>query len=88
MPCLLLFCGFLFLFPFPTLFLLPCQPLTLDRREERMERKGKRSLNRVRGWKEGDIIFRLLCADWGKFDLRHQDTQFLPVVSLCKPFLL
>jgi hypothetical protein len=53
-----------------------------------MERKGKRSLNRVRGWKEGDIIFRLLCADWGKFDLRHQDTQFLPVVSLCKPFLL
>ena len=38
-------------------------PLTLDRRERRIERKRKRSLNKVRGWEGGDVIVRLLYAD-------------------------
>jgi hypothetical protein len=39
----------------------PFSPLTLDRREKRTERKGKRSLNKVRGWEEGGyIVIRLL----------------------------
>jgi hypothetical protein len=33
----------------PPLFSHPFNPLTLDRREKRIEGKGKRSLNKVRG---------------------------------------
>lgn len=39
--------------------------LTLDKREKRMEREGKRSLNKVRCQKEGGIILRVLPADYG-----------------------
>lgn len=44
-PLALLLCGF-FLPPFST-----SQPLTPDKREKRMERKGKRPLNKVWGGK-------------------------------------
>jgi hypothetical protein len=45
----MLFCGFFFLPPFYLLFLSLFQPLTLDKREKRIERRGKRSLNKVKG---------------------------------------
>ena len=35
-------------------FLYPFNLLTLAKREKRIERKGKRSLNKVRGQKQGD----------------------------------
>lgn len=38
-------------------------PLTLGRRGRRIERKRKRSLNKVGDWKGGDVIVRLLSAD-------------------------
>jgi hypothetical protein len=41
----------------------PSSPLTVDKREKRIERKGKRSLNKVRDGKGSNIIFRLLPAD-------------------------
>jgi hypothetical protein len=44
-------------------FFHPFSPLTLDKREKRIERKGKRSLNKVRDQKRGDVIVRLLPAD-------------------------
>jgi hypothetical protein len=70
--------------PFATLWILlssilvhvfspnPFSPLTLDKRDKRMEKEGKRSLG-------GDIIIRPLPADlrclvsWGKFGLCHRD---------------
>jgi hypothetical protein len=36
-------------------FIHRLNPLTLEKREERIEGKGKRSLNKV-GWEGGDII--------------------------------
>lgn len=47
------FVGSSFFYPS---FLLPSQPLTLDKRLKRIERKGKRSLDKVRDPKEGDLI--------------------------------
>jgi len=41
-------------------FLPPFNPLTLEKREKRIEREGKKSLNKVRGWKQGDVIVKLL----------------------------
>jgi hypothetical protein len=43
----------------------PFNPLTLDKRwNKRIERKGKRSLENVRGQKGDNTIVRLLPADW------------------------
>lgn len=42
---------------------LPFDPLTLDKTEERIERKEKRSLSKVRCQKGGDFIARLLPVD-------------------------
>lgn len=51
---LLLLRGFFFLPPSSPRFFHPFNPLTLDKREKRVEGKGKTSLNKVRGWKAGD----------------------------------
>jgi hypothetical protein len=45
-----LFCGLLFLSPFSILF-SPFQPLTLDERSKRIEKKEMSSLNKVGGHK-------------------------------------
>lgn len=64
----------------------PFKPLVLDRREKRIERRGKRCLYKVRDQKRGNVIVRLLPADyghwtpWGKFDVHDQDIRFLPFV--------
>jgi hypothetical protein len=43
--------------PSSPLFFSPFNPLTLDMREK--QRKGERSLNKVRGWKGGNVTVRL-----------------------------
>ena len=59
-------------------FFCPFNPLTLDEKEKRIERKEKIFLNKVRGQKWDDITVRLLPANqvcqvpWGKLDLHHQ----------------
>lgn len=64
-PGLLATLWALFLSPFSTLFLLSFQPPTLNKRKKKIEGKGKRSLNKVRGQKGDDVIVRLLPVDWG-----------------------
>lgn len=60
--CLLLLCGF-FVPPFSTLPAPFQTPNTVRIKKDRIERKGKRSLNKVRGSKGGNVIIRLLPAD-------------------------
>jgi hypothetical protein len=55
--------GFTLFHPSPSLFFHPFNPQTLDKRDKRPERNGKRSLNKVRGWKVDDVITRLLPVD-------------------------
>jgi hypothetical protein len=71
----LLLCWFFFLLPFPTSF-LPRFSLPNTRYERNnVERKGTRSLYKVRGLNGGDVTVRLLPDDlvsqvpWGMFDL-------------------
>jgi hypothetical protein len=69
---LLLLSGFFFFLPLSTLFFYPN---TRKKRKKRVERRGKRSLDKVRDYKGVDIIIGQLLADqghqipWGKFDL-------------------
>jgi hypothetical protein len=68
--------GSSFFHPSPYLSFHTFNPLTLDKREKwierKGERKGKRSQNKVRGWK-GATLLLVLLADWGKFELCCQD---------------
>lgn len=80
------FVGSFFL-PSPSLFFYPFNPLTVVKRWEKgIERKGKKSPNKGRGQKRGDII-RQLPKDfghqvpWDKFDLCCHDIYFLVVSS-------
>jgi hypothetical protein len=58
------FVGSAFFHPSPPLFFFhPFNLLTLDKREERIARKGRRSLNKVRGGKVADVIIRILVDD-------------------------
>jgi hypothetical protein len=62
-------------------FFYPFSPLTLDKKGKRIEGKGKRSLNKVRGWK------------WGNYFLLIRDIEFLRAslifdVRISKFFLL
>jgi hypothetical protein len=62
----LLFCAIFFPPPFSTFFCHPGNTITLDKRDlkkRRIEKKEKRSLNKVRDPKEGDVILRLLSVD-------------------------
>jgi hypothetical protein len=51
------------LFHLSPLFFHLFNPLTFDKREKGIEGKGKRSLNKVWGWKGGSVLIRPLPAD-------------------------
>lgn len=55
---MVVFCYFVGFFFFSLL-----DPVTLDKIDKRIEKKEKRSLKKVRVWKGGDIIDRLLPDD-------------------------
>lgn len=56
------FLGSSLFHPSPPLFFFS-NPLTLHKREKRIERKGKCSLNKFKGGKGVNVIIRLLAAD-------------------------
>jgi hypothetical protein len=54
------FVGSSFFHPSPPFFFHPFNILSLDKREKRIERKGKRSLNKVSGQERSDVSLILL----------------------------
>lgn len=81
------FCHFVdysFFHPSPLFSPHPFNPLTLDKREKRVEGEGKRSLNKVRGQKESNILLTTdFQVPWGKFDLAVRISSFFLLFLLC-----